>query len=152
MAYAGDATIFASVPSPLMRPFIAEYLNRDLAKIIAWCKLWGMKMNPTKTQCMTVSRSRTAFSPHPYLFIDDVPLTLCDSFKILDVIFYNRFTFEQHFCSVSSVAQKIDLLRRFFKVLGISQSYRNVLILLFCLVWGIAHLFDVLQQILIFDW
>ena len=37
-------------------------------------------MNPTKTQCMTVSRSRTAFPPHPDLFFDDVQLTVCDSF------------------------------------------------------------------------
>ena len=51
---------------------------------------------------MTVSRSRTAFPPHPDLFIDDVPLTLCDSFKILGVTFDNKFTFEQHLCSVSS--------------------------------------------------
>ena len=39
VAYADDATLFASVPSPHMRPFIAESLNRDLAKISAWCKL-----------------------------------------------------------------------------------------------------------------
>ena len=76
VAYADDATLFASVPSPHMRPIIAESLNRDLAKISALCKLWGMKMNPNKTQCTTVSRSRTAFLPHPDLFVDNVPLTL----------------------------------------------------------------------------
>ena len=118
MAYADDATLFASVPSPHMKSFIAESLNRDLAKISARCKLWGTKMNPTKTQCTTVSRSRTAFLPLPDLFIGDVPLTLCGSFKILGVIFDNRFTFEQHLCLVSSVAQKICLLRKSFKVFG----------------------------------
>ena len=77
-------------------------------------------MNHTKTKCLTVSRSRTAFPPHPYLFIDDTPLTVSDSFKIfgVPVIFDSKFTFE-HLCSVSSsVAQKIDLLRKTFKVLG----------------------------------
>ena len=49
IAYADDATLSESVPSPHMRLFIAESLNRDLAEISAWCKLWGMKMNPTKT-------------------------------------------------------------------------------------------------------
>ena len=48
VAYTDDATLFALVLSPHMRPIIAESLNRDLAKISAWCKLWGMKMNPTK--------------------------------------------------------------------------------------------------------
>ena len=79
VACADDGTLFASVPSPQMRPFIAESLNRDLAKNSSWCKLWHMKMNLTKTQCMTVSRSRIAFSPHPDLFIDDVQLRAYDS-------------------------------------------------------------------------
>ena len=39
LAYADDATLFASVPSPHMKPFIAVSLNRDLDKISAWCKL-----------------------------------------------------------------------------------------------------------------
>ena len=69
-----------------MRPFIADSLNRDLAKISAWCEVWSMEMNPIKTQCMTVSRSRATFPPHPDIFIDDVPLTLCDSSKILELI------------------------------------------------------------------
>ena len=109
-------------------------------------------MNPTKAQCMSVSRSRTAFPPHPDLFIDDVPLALCDSLKVPGVIFDNKFTFGQHLCSVSSsVAQKIGLLRKFMMVFGISQSYRNVLIL-FCRVWSITHLFGVLQLMLILDY
>ena len=127
VAYADDATLIAPVTSPLMRPVVAESLNRDLAKISAWCKMWGMKMNPTKTQCMIVSRSRSAFPPHPDLFIDDVPLALCDSFKILGMILDSKFTFEQHLHSVSSsVAQKIGLLRKCFKI------FRDQSILLKC--------------------
>ena len=68
------------------------------------------------------------------------------------MIFDNKFTFEQHLHSVSSsIAQKIGLLRKSYKVFGISESYGNVLILVFCLLWSIAHLCGVLQQILIFD-
>ena len=77
--------MISSVPSPHRRPFIAESLNRDLTKISAWCKLSCMKMIPTKSQCMTVSRSITAFLPHPDLFIDDVQLTLCDAFNLLSI-------------------------------------------------------------------
>ena len=47
--YADDATLLAVVPSPDMRSVISDSLNRDLAKIREWCKLWGMKMNPNKT-------------------------------------------------------------------------------------------------------
>ena len=101
-----------------MRPFIAESMNKDLAKISAWCKLWGMKMNLIKKQCMTLSRPITAFPPHSDLFIE-VPLSLCDSFKVLGVVFCNKFTFEQQFSSVSfSVAEKNGLLKKSFKALG----------------------------------
>ena len=152
VANADDATRFAPVSSPHMRPIITKSLNKDLSKISAWCNLWCMKMNPTKTQCMTVSRSRTAFLSHPDLFIDDVPLTMCDSFEILGVIFDSKVTFEQHLCSVSSsVVQKIGLLRNFFKVFGYHSVVKSGLIPLFCLVWRVVHLFGVLQQTLLFS-
>ena len=58
IAYADDATLLASIPSPDMRELVAESLSRDLARINTWCKTWGMKLNPNKTQSMIVSRSR----------------------------------------------------------------------------------------------
>ena len=125
VAYADDATLFASVPSPISRPMIAESLNRDLARISAWCKSWGMKLNASKTQCMIVSRSRTLNPPHPDLLIDNVPLTSCESFKILGVILDSQFTFEKHIRSISSsIAQKIGLLRKSHKIFG-DQSILN---------------------------
>ena len=76
-------------------------------------------MNPSKTQSMIVSRSRTLQPQHPDLFIDDVPLTTSDSFKILGITFDSKFTFESHLRSVSSViAQKLGLLRNSYKIFG----------------------------------
>ena len=92
-------------------PDIAEFLNRDLARISAWCKSWEMKLNASKTQSIVVSRSRTLVPPHPDLLIDNVPLNSCNSFKILGVILDSKFTFEKHMQSISSsVAQKIGIL------------------------------------------
>ena len=119
VAYADDATLLAVIPSPDQRLLVAESLNRDLAKIYDWCSLWGMKLNPNKTQSMIVSRSRTVYPIHPDLFINNVPLIACGSFKILGVLFDSKFTFEQHVRSVSSsVAQKIGLLRKAYKIFG----------------------------------
>ena len=68
---------------------------------------------------MIVSRSRTLQPQHPDLFIDNIPLTTSDSFKILGITFDSKFTFESHLRSVSSViAQKLGLLRKSYKIFG----------------------------------
>ena len=119
IAYADDATLIADVPNPTQRQSVSESMNRDLAKINDWCKLWGMKLNPSKTQSMIVSRSRTLNPSHPDLIINNVVLDTCSSFKILGVLFDSKFTFEQHLRSISStVAQKIGLLRKSYKIFG----------------------------------
>ena len=102
-----------------MRSVISDSLNRYLARISEWCKLWNMKMNPNKPQSMIVSRSRTPQPQHPDILIDNVPLTTSDSFKILGITFDSKFTFESHLYSVSSViAQKLGLLRKSYKIFG----------------------------------
>ena len=76
-----------------------------------------MKLNASKTQSLTVSRSRTVVPNHPDLVIDGIVLQTCMSFKILGILFDSKFTFEQHLRSVSSsVSQKIGLLRKSFKI------------------------------------
>ena len=119
VTYADDATLLACIPSPNMRPDVTESLNRDLSKISTWCNLWGMRLNPNKTQRMIVSRSRTVFPPHPDLLVGSTSLNSCESFKILGVMFDSKFTFERHMRSISSsVAQKIGLLRKYFRIFG----------------------------------
>ena len=61
VVYADDAALIVVVPSLPESDLtsISESLNRDLAKISAWCSLWVMKLKPSKTQNMIVSRSRT---------------------------------------------------------------------------------------------
>ena len=113
IAYADDATLLAVIPSPNLRTVVADSLNRDLARIYEWCDLWGMKLNPSKTQCMIVGRSRTHLPLHPELYIDGTVLGDSDSFKILGVTFDQKLTFEKHIRNVaSSVSQKIGILRR----------------------------------------
>ena len=65
VAYADDATLAACIESPNLRSHVADSLNRDLTRINDWCKLWGMKLNPLKTQSMLISRSRTPNPQHP---------------------------------------------------------------------------------------
>ena len=126
IAYADDATLIAPVSSPELRASVAESLNRDLARINAWCTSWGMKLNAKKTQSMIVSRSRTPDPPHPDLVIEDVPISTCDSFKLLGVLLDSKFTFEKHIRSVSSsIAQKIGILRKSYKIFGEQAILKN---------------------------
>ena len=68
---------------------------------------------------MIVSRSRTVFPPHPDLLVGSISLNSCDSFKILGVMFDSKFTSERNIRSnSSSVAQKIGLLRKSFRIFG----------------------------------
>ena len=62
IGYADDSTLMAVVPSPGARVTVAESLNR----VNAWCDLWGMKLNASKTKTMIVSRSRTMHPQSPH--------------------------------------------------------------------------------------
>ena len=59
IGYSDDSTLMAVVPSPGARVTVAESLNHDLVRVNAWCDLWGIKLNASKTKAMIVSRSRT---------------------------------------------------------------------------------------------
>ena len=128
-----------------MRSDVSESLNRYLSKIITWCYLWGMRLNPNKTS-ITANRSRTIVPPHPDLFVGSTSLNLCDS-EILVVMFDSDFTFERHIHSISSsVAQRIGLLsRKSFRVFG-NQDVLLRCFILSCLeycfpVWFSAAVF-----------
>ena len=65
--YADDSTLMAVVPSTGTQVTVAESLNRDLIRVNAWCDLWGMKLNASKTKTLIVSRSRTMHPQSPPL-------------------------------------------------------------------------------------
>ena len=63
IGYADDSTLVAVVPSQGAPVTVAESLNSDLVRVNAWCDLWGMKLNASKTKTIIVSRSRTMHPP-----------------------------------------------------------------------------------------
>ena len=82
IGYADDSTLIAVVPSAGARVTVAEFLNRDLVRVNAWCDLWGMKLNEGKTKTMIVSMSRTMHSQSPPLTIDGTVLKESDDLDI----------------------------------------------------------------------
>ena len=90
IGYADDSTLMAVVPSLGARVTVAESLNRDLVRVNAWCDLWGMKLNASKTKTMIVSRSRTMHPQSPPLTIDGTVLKESDDRNILGVTFDSK--------------------------------------------------------------
>ena len=62
----------------------------------AWCDLWGMKLNASKTKTIIVSRSRTMHPQSPPLTIGGTVLKESDDVDILGVTFDSKLTFEKH--------------------------------------------------------
>ena len=91
---------------------IAEFLSRDLGKVIGWCDLCGMKLNESKTMTVIVTMSRTMHPQSPSLTISGTVLKESDDHDILRVTFDSKITFENHLRSVSRAAsQRLGILR-----------------------------------------
>ena len=117
IGYADDSTLIAIVPSPGLTVAVAESLCRDLVKVSAWCDLWGMKLNASKTKTMIVSRSRTMHPQPPALTIGGTVLKESDDLVILGVTFDSKMTFEKHLRSISRAAsQRLGILRKSWRV------------------------------------
>ena len=58
IGHANDSTLITVVPSTV-RVTVTESLNHDLDKVSKWCDLHGMKLDASKTETVTVSRSCT---------------------------------------------------------------------------------------------
>ena len=83
----------------------------------AWCDLYGMKLNASKTKTMIVSRSRTMHPQSPSLTIDGTVLKESDDLDILGVTFDSKLTFEKHLPSVNRAAsQRLGILRKSWRV------------------------------------
>ena len=117
IGYADDSTLIAVVPSPGVRVTVAESLNSDLVRVNAWCDLWGMKLNASKTKTMIVSMSRTMHPQPPPLTIDGTVLKESVDLDMLGVTFDSKLTFEKHLCSVSRAAsQRLGILINSWRV------------------------------------
>ena len=104
MNYADDSTLFATILHSRQRPVITESLNADLARINEWCSMWNMKLNPSKTKIMIVSRSRMVVPVHGELCLGNTVLNESTSLVILGVTFDSKM-FVDHIRNVVSSAR-----------------------------------------------
>ena len=127
VSYADDATLLAHIPSPNMRSDVTESLNIVPGKISTWCNLWGMRLNPNKTQSMIVSRFRTVFPPHPDLLVGNTSPNSCEFLKIIGVTFDSKFTLRGTFVPfLLRLLKRLVYLENLLESLGIMMFYRDV--------------------------
>ena len=70
VSYADDATLYSEISTSSDCVKDANFLNRDLLILQTWCSTWEMKLHPSKTRSIIVSRSRKALPQHlcyPYV-------------------------------------------------------------------------------------
>ena len=119
ISYADDTTFYAMIDPPADRISFVESLNRDMRRVHSWCQFWGMKLNPTKTQSIIVSRSRTVIPAHPVLTLCGQNLTVATHLKLLGVSLDDKLSFEKHNRTMScSLAKKGGILRKCLKIFG----------------------------------
>ena len=126
VAYADDTTLYRSIPSSQDRHAAADVLSRDITRILNWCELWGMKLNPSKSHDIIFGRSRTTFPPHPDIAVEGVVIPRCSILKLLGVTMDSKLTYEPHLRQVaSSITQKVGLLRKCHKIYSSDDVVRN---------------------------
>ena len=76
--------------------YIAESLSSDLVKVSEWCDILGMKLIPSKTKTMIVSRSLTMHLPSPALTMGGTVLNKSDDLVILIATFDSKMNFEKY--------------------------------------------------------
>lgn len=115
--YADDATLMKVIESPAQRQSVCEDLNEDLSKISAWCRRWGMKINPAKSKSLIISRSRTSLPEHGNLVLQGDTVSDCNDLDILGVRLDKALSFESHIRNlVSTASQRLGLIRKSFRV------------------------------------
>ena len=107
--FADDTSLYIVVENAMNA---AKIINSDLAKINEWSKQWLVKFNPSKTECLTISRKiRKPF--HPALYFDNECLTEIDSHKHLGVTIANDLSWNLHVKEIISKAfGRLSMLRK----------------------------------------
>ena len=86
--------------------FIENILNQDLQRIADWAKQWLVNFNPSKTEALFLSLSRTNRIP-PDLYFQNTQLTFVESHTHLGVSLSSDGSWHTHISNITSSASKV---------------------------------------------
>lgn len=96
---------------------IEDTLNRDLARINEWSKMWLTTFNPSKTEVLFISNTENANSIS--LQFDGTILQPVDSHRHLGVIFSSNAKWQTHINAIfDSCMKKVNVMRKFKYILN----------------------------------
>lgn len=85
-------------------------IQDTLDTITEWCKKWGFRLSPTKSNVVVFSRKRIL--PPINLQIDGCTLPVCDTFRYLGVTFDKKLNYKSHIDLVERKCMKrINILK-----------------------------------------
>ena len=70
----------------------AKFLQNDLDKLVMWCDIWRIKLNPEKTKVIIFSKSRSAIRAESALSLYGDLLSYYPHIKFVGKTFDNRMT------------------------------------------------------------
>lgn len=137
--FADDSTLWSVIPAPSQRNTVAVSLNEDLQKIAKWGRDWLVTYNGTKTELLTVSRSKdvcafrkdpkNANNPHPLISFDSSPLKEGLSLKLVGLTFSPTLSWKPHLKKVVRSARHafymIQRLRQYLSNAPLAIIYKS---------------------------
>ena len=139
--YADDILLYKPICS---RDDYTDFQS-DLDSVCTWVSSAGLRLNPSKTKFMLVSRKKTPTRPPP-LSATGSPVAQVDSFTYLGVIIQSNLSWTSHVDKACSKAkQQLGLIYRHFHPAGLSciaQLYKSTVLPLldYCsCVWDPHH-------------
>ena len=114
--YADDILLYKPICS---RDGYTDFQS-DLDSVCTWVSSAGLRLNPSKTKFMLVSRKKTPTRPLP-LSANGSPVAQVDSFTYLRVIIQSNLSWTSHVDKACSKAkQQLGLIYRHFHPAGLS--------------------------------
>lgn len=93
--YADDAQLYLSCPLGLIEHFVT-CINEDLENILRWSHQNSLMLNPKKSKCLLISKSKIDVSYFPFILLNGAPIEYVESAKNLGVIFNRSLTWKNH--------------------------------------------------------
>ena len=107
--FADDTSLFLVVDNPADD---AKQLQSDINKISSWADTWLVKFNPSKSECLIISRKRLR-PAHPTLHMYDTDIPTVEDHKHLGIIFSSNGSWHSHIRYIKEKAwRRINILRQ----------------------------------------